>query len=368
MNHTEIFERIYADALSAFNANQLTRKVSAPLAESIDTIVKHSESSKAVPTVLITLLVHKIFDPTQDIRYHQKQLPGGFSGRTIDSAYITPLMKKYSFPAMAESGWLTRSLEQSAPYNMDYRGKITPKTLKTAFLTIIDAVQIRNLNPEDCLYDIFLLLIRARDAKNVDLTRPHNLSIASIIRVLGQHFSHNYGSHGASRLPTLALYAAYECMQNEVSRYENKTLCPLESHTSADTRSGQIGDIEVDNGDGTPFEGVEVKHNIPVSTQIIDIAFDKFRSTKVDRYYILTTANMELADWEEIEKAIQKIRNTHGCQVIVNGVYATLKYYLRLLRDPSIFIDHYVDLMKNDSAITFAHKAFWNEIIASGKY
>ena len=43
-------------------------------------------------------------------------------------------MKAVSFPAMAESGWLTRSLEQAHPYTLDYPGKITPKIVKEAFL------------------------------------------------------------------------------------------------------------------------------------------------------------------------------------------------------------------------------------------
>ncbi len=51
-------------------------------------------------------------------------MAGGFSGRTVDTQFITPVLKKIDLPSMAESGWLTRSLEQPYPYTLDYKGKI----------------------------------------------------------------------------------------------------------------------------------------------------------------------------------------------------------------------------------------------------
>lgn len=56
----------------------------------------------------VTLIVYKILHPQQDIRNHQTQIKGGFSGRTIDTKYITPTLKELNLPSMAESGWLTR--------------------------------------------------------------------------------------------------------------------------------------------------------------------------------------------------------------------------------------------------------------------
>lgn len=42
----------------------------------------------------------------------------------------------------------------------------------------------------------------------------------------------------------------------------------------------------------------------------------------------------------------------------------SLKYYLRLLENTFEFIDKYVNLLKNDTALKFEHKAKWNEIIS----
>ena len=317
-------------------------------------------------TVLITLLTHKIVDNKQDVRYHQAQLKNGFAGRGIDTEFITPFMKSVNFPAMSESGWLTRSLEQPHPYTLDYPGKIRPDTVKRAFLEIIDKVQVQGTLPDEVLLYLFKLLVKQRDGMNIELAKPHSLSIAGIVKLLERHFSYKYSCAGASRLPVLAIYAAYKRMMTEVARYEGKILCLLEEHNSADIQSGRIGDIEVDNDNGSAFEGVEVKHEILITTQLVRDAYEKFKVHNTDRYYLLTTANMDNADCNSIETEIKRIRQIHGCQVIVNGVYTTLNYYLRLLKDPAEFVDCYVELIKSDKTVKFQHKSEWNNIVSNG--
>ncbi len=199
-----------------------------------------------------------------------------------------------------------------------------------------------------------------------NIAKPYNLPISSIVEIIERHFTFDYPCSGAARLPVLAIYAAYQCMMEQVARYEGKTLCPLESHTSADRRSDRIGDIDINYANGEAFEGVEIKHEKQITAQLVTDAYEKFKVFRTDRYYLLTTANMDNADWESINAEIKRIANVHGCQVIVNGVYTTLKYYLRLLRDPADFIDRYVELLKTDEALKFAHKEAWNDIVNAG--
>lgn len=363
-NHSEVITSIYQKALEATANNDYSIKLDNIIKEYIEQIVERSETNKGLLTVLITLLVHKIVEPTQDIRYHQAQLCNGFAGRGIDQNYITPFMKKVHFPAMAESGWLTRSLEQAQPYDLNYPGKIKPDSIKKAFLNLIDQVQNNGLSPEFVLLYFFKLLIKQRDNISIELAKPHSLSILQIIKLLEKHFTYKYACSGASRLPTLAIYAVYQCMITQVARYKNKVLCPLESHNSADTQSGRIGDIDINNENGTAFEGIEIKHEIQITPQIIVDAYEKFKIYNTNRYYLLTTANMDSANWEAIDNEIKRIAHIHGCQVIVNGVYSSLKYYLRLINDPAEFIDYYVELLKKDETIKFQHKIVWNDIIS----
>ena len=161
--HNEVLDDVYNRALEAIAVNDLTTTLPKAIKEQVELLVSRSETNKGMIAVLTTLLVHKQVEPSQDIRYHQAQLPNGFAGRGIDQNYITPFMKKVSFPAMAESGWLTRSLEQAHPYDLNYPGKIKPDTVKVAFLNIIDQVQVHRLGADDVLFYFFKLLIKQRD-------------------------------------------------------------------------------------------------------------------------------------------------------------------------------------------------------------
>lgn len=364
MNPSEFLEKTYDKCMTIIGKkNAIIAKISDDEREILDVILDHSESAKGVLTVILTSIVYKILNPDQDIRNHQDSIPNGYSGRTFDSKYITPFLKHYKFPAMAESGWLTRSLEQKQPYIKTYQGAINPDNLKVAFLEIIDRIQ-SGKNTKEYLSYILQGLIIKRNRQTIDLAKPTNLSISIILDVLYNHFNSKYKAEGASRLPVLAIYAIYQCLIKEAKRFENMTLVPIESHTSADTRSGRIGDIEIIDLKNRPFEAVEVKYEIPITLKIVQDAYAKFQTTPVKRYYILSTApQRDEEELDAVQNEIQKIRNVHGCQIIVNGIMPSLKYYLRLLKDTFEFIDYYVDLLEADTALKFEHKHRWHNLI-----
>ncbi len=358
----DIISALYDYAEKAVAEGDFSTNLSAIDSAYVSEVVRESEQFKGMLAVLTTLFCHKIFDPDQDIRNHQASIPNGFGARTIDSKFITPFLRAKDFPAMASSGWLTRAFEHPEPYTLDYKISMKKKSLAKTFLHLIDNVQCNGTSPIEVLVYMFKLLIKQRDERNIELAKPHSLTIAQIISLLEQHFNYKYSGHGASRLPTLAIYAAYQCMMGQVARYEDKILCELESHTSSDAQSGQIGDIQVNSTDDIPFEGVEIKHKIVTAPELVDRAFSKLILLRTDRYYILTTANMDSANWDEINKEIDLIDRRHGCQVIVNGVYSTLRYYLRLLKDPAEFIEHYVELLKSDENVKYPQQLAWNEL------
>ena len=364
-SHTEILHKIYARALTLMNENKiesLFNSLSNTERSHIIVISENFERGKGVLTVLITSLVHKLYNARQDIRRHQDNMKGGYSGRGIDTRYITPFMKEMEFPAMSESGWLTRSLEQNLPYDLSYPCKITPKELKTAFLYLLDQIESHNESPEKYLLILFAKLIEHREKKKIDLAKPTALTIATIINFLKQHFEAKYATRGASRLPTLAIYAAYQCLAKEMKRFQGKRLMPLEEHTSSDKSSGRVGDIEIRDAEDNVFEAVEIKHGIKINPQLIRDAYEKFKSHPIQRYYLLSTVE-DIQDGENINKEISRISKIHGCQVIINGIYPSLKYYLRLLHNTYDFIDNYVENLKRDKTIKFVHKLNWNEIV-----
>ncbi|MCQ2315466.1 MAG: hypothetical protein MJZ85_02090 [Bacteroidales bacterium] len=366
MTPEELLNSFYEDAMSKSSGNKnVVSDISQELKEYLDQIVAKSEDAKAVITVLITSVVYKILHPEQDVRKHQATITGGYAGRTFDHAHITPFMKKMRFPAMAESGWLTRSLEQKVPYDFNYTGAIRPESLKKAFLNILYNIEEKNADPELILDYILQSLIIQRDKNQIKLAVPQNMSINDIIILLDRHFHHQYKCKGASRLPVIALYAVYQCLTNELKRYKDKKLLTLESHTSADRQSGRIGDIDIVNSDGSNFESVEVKFDIPISYNIVEIAKEKIEVTKSSRYYILSTAEISETDVDRIFEVVKQVKNIHGCQLVVNGVKTSLNYYLRLIENPSKFIENYTVLMASDNAVMFEHKMAWNELVGN---
>lgn len=361
--HTELLDKVLVAAVMAYNADNSPRGVEIEERKHIEIVLKNQENRKGALAVLVTLLVKKVVSPEQDIRLHRTEFEGGFSGRRLDTNVVTPFLRANRFPSMSESGWLTRSFEQPHPFDINFPGKITPKVLKQSFLFLIDAAQRGGADKAAAiLHSLFIGLVEARDRNTrLDLARPVNLSIAELVDRLSQH--HDAKIKGAARLPVLAIHAILSVLSRELNRYSECKLLPLEAHTTADSRSNLIGDISVIDGNDTLFEGYEIKHNVPISSELIRSSFAKLQTTPVKVFYILTTYPHD--NYDEFKNDIELVAKTHGCQLIVNGVDRTLLYYLRLIGDTRSFIDAYVSHLETDAAITFDLKEYWNQLAAS---
>ena len=375
------------------------------LNDHIQTIV---DSQKiAALAVVTTLLVKKTVDPYQDIRRHRVDMQGGFDGRGLDTRVITPFLRSNDFPYMKQkngSGWKTRSFDQPRPYNLEYPGKfgpqeaedsrwhvispgrpqgIGPPKVKEAFLSIVDAVQTGGVDARDVLIRLFRGLVVKFGKPNggiespnlnggpnisIALPRPFGLTISEIVSRVEEHY--NSGLLGATRLPVLAIQSILKIVVREFRRYEGCELLPLEGYTGDGIRSGLggVGDVQIMRGENTVYEGFEVKHDIPINWSVIDSAYQKLRTTPVERYYILTTspdtAYIEMN--EERNDQITEIKRVYGCQVIVSGVAPTLRYYLRLISDTRDFIDEYVGAVERDGDISYELKKRWDEIVGLG--
>ncbi len=149
--------------------------------------------------------------------------------------------------------------------------------------------------------------------KNINLAKPFSLPISKIAEHIAKHYKYS----GNPKILLFAIYSVYECLVKETKRFEGKQLMPLEEHTSSDKSSGRVGDIEIRDAKGRVFT-----------------------------------------------EEISKILKIHGCQVIVNGLYPSLKYYLRLLHNTYDFIENYVENLKVDKTIKYEHKLKWNTIVS----
>jgi DNA (cytosine-5)-methyltransferase 1 len=366
-NPIQFLENIYGEA------NRLQQITDVGLNQQqlnwVNTLVMYEETFKGVYSVLVSSLTYKCLYPEQDVRNHKIELDNGYSGRSFDTKYVTPFLKsKQFYGAMKESGWLTRSLEQPHPFDLDFPGKIRNSSVKEAFLQILNDVEVNSANPREFLLAIIKESLIEKSKRAVELINPidteSDINISQIIDYLHRHFYYKYSSRGASILPVIALYSIYQCITKELKRFDGKYLETLNSHTSCDRSSGATGDIVVRNTDDNEiYEVVEVKFDIPANKIMVQDAYKKLKTTQTQRYYILSTVpplNEEIAGIREV---IQEVREEHGCQIIVNGVFETLKYYLRLIENTDDFMNYYLENLQNDHEINFEHKIAWNRII-----
>ncbi len=342
------------------------------LLEDTDLIIERSYTQKGVFTVLVTLLFYKIKHDKQDIRLHKVELVDsinpnkkGFSGRSFDTKHITPNLKKLGLPSMAESGWLTRSLEQAAPYDLNFPGKISGG-VKNAFLNILNEVEVNNFSPNKVLiYLINKAFIKASEniIKIDRLDNAESISILEVVSILDRQFHNNYSTSGAAKLPMLAFHAIYQILLKELNKFSGCSLPEIGSYTASDRTSNTAGDLEVFNMNGVLQEAIEIKLNIPIDLHMVRRAKEKIYKFNPKRYYILSTAEILISDLPDIYKEIDEIKREHGCQLILNGVLHTLKYYLRLIDRVEEFIIIYSKLIEEDSELKSIHKQYWAQQI-----
>jgi DNA (cytosine-5)-methyltransferase 1 len=323
-------------------------------------------------TNLTTCLACKSIEPEVDCRYHRPprkgmpEVPNGsnnyFGGRTISEQIIYPWLRNQDFVG-SKSGWQTRVFERPRPYTLDYPENI--EFVKDEFLQILDKVQSTtvSLATETLEYLLFKQII-FRESQRVQLTIPTISDIQTIISLFEKHFFANYSHKGASRLPVLAIYAVYSCVIAEMGRYQGYHLAPLQRHEAADSRTGSVGDIQILDSGENIFEAFEVKHELTIDKEMIRTAYDKFRSQpSLQRCYVLTTAQPCGGQDRASQGMIQRIRNSHGAEVIANGVLPTIRYFLRLLKTPASIFPIYVDQLAHDRSISYEHRQKWNEVV-----
>ena len=330
----------------AFNSNNESNQEKWELSEKfLDALNKMSDYSDKASTGftnIVTCLAIKAAKPNVDIRYHQVQIQNqiikekraGFNFRGISEEVIYPWLSNQRFSG-AKSGWQTRTFERPKPYLMSYEENIG--AIKKPILTCFNEIEKKNQNALRGLAYIFYKQLLLREKNEIPLAIPKIKDISAIVKIFKDHFSYPYmASKGASPLPVLALYAIYSVMVEELERFKGMELRDLRDHSAADSQTGAVGDIEIARKDtGKIFEALEIKHNIQIDENIVNGVRDKIMDKEVDRYYILTTHSKCDPTDDGMDKKIQDINNMYHCQIIVNGVLPSLRYYLRMLSDPS---------------------------------
>jgi len=332
-----------------------------------DLSLKSGKATTGFTNVITGLSAKAAYGDSVDIRYHQvgiqkeRGISERFSFRTISEKIVFPWLYEHRFN-YAKSGWQTRTFERPKPYTLDYAENIGDN-IKHSFLTCYDKIETHKEDAKLALAYLICRQIQMCNSRKVPINVPKSDDIVRLADCFNSHFDYRYDDpKGSSRLPVLAFFSIYSVMVKEMGRYAGKLLRPLEEHSAADARTGSIGDIEVVNEDGSVFEALEIKHKIPIDMAVIESVKGKIENTYVKRYYVLTTHKNHDPDLK-IQKEIEKVRIESGCQLIVNGAIPSIKYYLRLLSNPSEVLPIYSRLLNDDHVITSDHIEAWNDIV-----
>jgi DNA (cytosine-5)-methyltransferase 1 len=333
-------------------------------AEAVTTIVSNVQQNKYLFSILITAAMKKSLSPSQDIRIAQDLLPGGYSNRSLDQTQVTPFLKRHGYTSCAASGLESgRNFERPLAWDLQFPCNPRGAGNREAFLLLIDLIQKHHDVADLVVKSLLYVDAEGRGNEPTLVVPPLESNIDRIMLVLERHFKESSGQ-GKSRLPVLALYALYEQLVPELSRFNNSVLQPLQNHTTADLRSGSIGDVQLDR-DGKPFEGIEVKSELPITPDMLRELKRKLESLSVNRYYVLTTypGSFKPEDEEFLVELCREILDSTGCQVIVNGLNRSIRYYLRLLNDPSKVLGRYSLLLVEDESVRPDLIAKWNDIL-----
>tara|TARA_B110001469_G_scaffold127352_1_gene147871 strand:+ start:1396 stop:2559 length:1164 start_codon:yes stop_codon:yes gene_type:complete len=337
------------------------------LIDCLTVISDRCESSSSAFTNILTGLAIKVALPDLDVRYHQVQIQEDsrlkkkwFAHRVVSETVVYPWLLENHFKG-AKSGWQTRTFERPKPYTRAFDENIS--AVKREFLEIYESTEVLDLEVvRNQLAFLLLRQIQLRDSANIDLATPRIDDISTIIGHIRQHVRFKYSARGASRLPVLAIYATLQLVVDEVGRYKDLSLKDLGEHSAADSQTGAAGDIEFEDVGGKIVEAIEIKHDQVIKSALIADVEKKISPFQLDRYYVLTSSE-DCSPSEEIMSQLAEVKQRIGCQVIVNGVFPTMQYYLRLVRSPQDFYHKYTSLLASDSSVYHEHRQAWNEII-----
>lgn len=188
--------------------------------------------------------------------------------------------------------------------------------------------------------------------------KPYDALIQDIACVLDDIFS----KPECGNMARLAVLAIYQCLTQEVKRFEGKSIWAKEKALSTRAEDQRIWDLEVLSSDGLLFEAVLV-HSAPIRLELVKNTESILHNSSVDRVYLLSTVATTTKELILIGRETERINSTCGYEVIIGGVIPTIEYFLRSLRDTNEFIESYVNLLDGDKSIKFEHQQRWNELI-----
>lgn len=216
-----------------------------------------SEKGRALVVLTIIQLTIKAISPEQSIRLHKSNANSnsfswneGISMRQLDSNYITPFLREKNLLKLNKFGaFMTRSLAENYPYSRLYKAEIRGD--KTDWLTIVDAIESRQIDSIEALKYI-LLLLKNRSFKFKEIAdEAHQLAVkvaekSSFMDIQKIILTIVNESDYKARIFEIAIHSLLQALQE--NHYLEGTLAPMTQMRSANKKHGNVGDAEIYSG------------------------------------------------------------------------------------------------------------------------
>lgn len=323
-----------------------------------------NQRNGAVVRLVLACSLAKIHRPTIDIRKPYTEIgdSDAYSGRSYDEGYVTTFVQAHGLPCNPTTAFLTPALRNRNTTLLPSTNLVgrTPELYQAALQLLTD-VQDSTILAEDVLAEsVRSLLIKKHvreeqmSALMAGLRTPGEgipLSSEGIVTLLEQHLR----SPGSSRLPVLAVAAAYEAAGARLGEMAK----PLSSHNAADLQTGAIGDVEITlTGNDDVVTGYEMKTR-RVTREDINAALQKIADQRIQNYIFITT---DVIEREVREYAASLYEQTGGVEVVVLDCIAFLRHFLHLFHRSRLpFLEAYQSLVlaEPESAVGQPLKVAW---------
>lgn len=279
-----------------------------------------SEVGRALVGLTCLQLAIKSIEPEQSIRLHKGgrsdsrfSWQEGISMRTLDNTFNTPFLREYGLLKLNKDGiMMTRSLAENYPYSKLYkaemRGPVKP------WVEIVEATESGNLPPYSALCLLLSLLKNNSDTFAVKAER-----IIAFSRSLRINF--NDAVHLITRFYSTTSYSArafevvIHCFMQALTemRLTDGNLAPLSQMRSANKKHGNIGDIELKQGN-LIVESWDAKYGKPYLRDELEELSDKLEhhpNVEVAGFIV----NTDIDRSREILERADEISIIHECEI-----------------------------------------------------
>jgi len=281
-----------------------------------------SEVGRALVGLTCLQLAIKSIEPTQSIRLHKGgrsdsrfSWQEGISMRTLDNTFNTPFLREYGLLKINKDGiMMTRSLAENYPYSTLYkaemRGPVKP------WVEIVEAVESGNLPPYPALCLLLSLLknnsdtFAAKSEHVITLAKSLNIDFNDAIQMITRFYSTTAYS---ARAFEVVIHSFMQALTEMMLADGN--LVPLSQMRSANKKHGNIGDIELRQGN-LIIESWDAKYGKPYLRDELEELNDKLEHhPNVEVAGFIVNTDVERSD--EIMGRAEEISIIHECEIIL---------------------------------------------------